>query len=85
MAHKSKSKHQGPSPVRVHYSAQQTSTTKNDGAATIEKAKEIETLVAPVFSFPSSSVYPQELEISDSEDVLGITAETSVQTTAKTQ
>jgi hypothetical protein len=83
MARKSQRKHQGPSPVGVHDSTQQASTTGNDQAEANEKAKGIVALVAPLFSFPFTATYPSELEISDSEDTLGITAETVTQTTAQ--
>jgi hypothetical protein len=82
MARKSQHKHQGPSPAGGHYSVQQASTTGNDRADIIEKAKTIEELVAPVFSFPFTATYTSELEISDSEDTLGI-AENAIQTTAQ--
>jgi hypothetical protein len=49
----------------------------------IEKAKTIKELVAPVFSFPFTTTYASELEISDSEYMLGTAAETRTQTTAQ--
>ncbi|KAF8847109.1 hypothetical protein BDZ45DRAFT_811811 [Acephala macrosclerotiorum] len=83
MARKSQHKHQGPSPTGGHCPSQRASTTGNDLGDTIEKVKTIEQLVAPVFNFPFTAIYTSELEISDSEDMLGIIAETTNQTTAQ--
>jgi len=83
MARKSQQKRQGPGPIGVHYSTQQASTALNYRADVIEKAKTIEKLVAPVFSFEFTATYTSELEISDSEDMLGIIAKNTIQTTAQ--
>jgi multidrug efflux pump subunit AcrA (membrane-fusion protein) len=80
MARKSQRKHQGLDPVGVHYRTQQASNTGNDR---IEKAKPMQKLVAPVPSFTFTATYTSELEISDSEDMPGIIAETTIQTTAQ--
>jgi len=85
MERKSQHQHQGPGPARVHYPAQHASTTGNDPEDAFAKAKTIEGLVAPVFSFPFAATYPSELEISDFEGTRGNIAEMTIEATGQNQ
>lgn len=83
MAHKSQHKQKGPYPTRDHYPAQRSSSTSHEVADKISKAKEIEELVKPVFSFPFTDTYASELEISGFEDIVVTIPETMTQATSE--
>jgi hypothetical protein len=85
MEHKSQHQHQGSGPAGGHYPAQHASTTGNDQEDALAKAKKIEKLVAPVFSFPFTATYTPELEISDFEDTPGNIAEMTIEATGQNQ
>jgi hypothetical protein len=85
MERKSQHQHQGPGPVGGPYPAQHASTTGNDREDALAKAKTIEELVAPVFSFPFTATYTLELEISDFEDAHGTITEMTIEATGQNQ
>src|SRR5579859_4749692 len=85
MARKSQRRHQGPSPAGDHHPAQQSSTTNHGQVNAKPKAKTIEELVAPGFSFPFTTTYASELEIPGFEDMLVTIEEIATQTPAQDQ
>ena len=85
MARKSQHRHQGPSPAGDQHPAQQSSTTSHNQVDAKSKAKTIEELVAPVFSFPFTTTYASELETPEFKDMLVTIEEIATQATAQDQ
>ncbi|KAL2063809.1 hypothetical protein VTL71DRAFT_5614 [Oculimacula yallundae] len=80
MLQKSKHGHQVPGETKCYHSTRRHTASRKKGAEGIEKAKEIKELVAPTLKFPYTATYSPELEISESEGMIDISAKTTTLT-----